>query len=181
MWSSDGAGVRFARRGVHAVAMALSAMALVACTVQPLYGPSATGATVDVALGHIAIDPVDTRVAQEVRNRLIFVLYGGAGQGSAPLYRMTLAVTSSEAALGVTPIESAPAYSITVAATYQVTSLDTGEIVMRATSRGSATYDRVNQVFANTRAKLDAEDRAAVIVADDIHTRLAAAAARGGI
>jgi LPS-assembly lipoprotein len=68
-----------------------------------------------------------------------------------------------------------------VTAIYQVTSLATGRIVYRATSRQSASYDRGNQAFANERAKLDAETRAAILVADDIHLNLAAAAASGRI
>ena len=156
----------------------LPAIFLAACTMQPLYRAAPAGQSVSATINHIAIDPVDTRIAQELRNRLIFLLYGG-GRPTGTLYRMRLTVTSAESALGVTPVESAPAYSITVAATYEITSLASDEIVLRATERGSATYDRVNQVFANTRAKLDAENRAAVAAADAIHVRLAAAAVDG--
>ena len=81
----------------------------------------------------------------------------------------------------MTPVETSPAYSVTVTATYEVTSVTTGKIVLRATSRQSASYDRSNQAFANDRAKLDAETRAAVLAADDIHLALSAAAAAGRI
>ncbi len=181
--SRSGARPR-ANRCSRAILLALLPVAaLAACTVQPLYAPtsSATAGAVGLTLTNIVVDPVDTRVAQQVRNRLIFVLYGGSGQPTSPVYRMRLTVTTSENALGVTPVESSPAYSVTVATTYEVTEIATGEIVLRATVRGGATYDRVNQVFANTRARLDAENRAAVVVADDIHIRLATAAARGTI
>jgi LPS-assembly lipoprotein len=154
-----------------------AAIALSACTVQPLYGPTPTGEAVTTALDRITIDPVDTRIAQEVRNRLLFVL-GGGRQASAA-YRMKLTVTAAESALGVTPVETAPTYSITVSATYEIRSLATDEIVLRGTSRGIASFDRITQVYANTRAKLDAENRAAVQAATDIRIRLAAAAANG--
>ena len=154
-----------------------AAIALSACTVQPLYGPTPTGEAVTTALDRITIDPVDTRIAQEVRNRLLFVL-GGGRQASAA-YRMKLTVTAAESALGVTPVETAPTYSITVSATYEIRSLATDEIVLRGTSRGIASFDRISQVYANTRAKLDAENRAAVQAATDIRIRLAAAAANG--
>lgn len=164
------------RRGLLALGAVL---ALSACTVQPLYGPTPTGQAVTDALDRIAIDPVETRVAQEVRNRLIFDL--GGGKQNSPAYRMKLTVTASESALGVTPVESAPTYSITVSATYEVRSLATDEIVLRATSRGIASFDRISQVYANTRARLDAENRAASLAATDIRIRLAAAAATGTI
>jgi LPS-assembly lipoprotein len=167
------------RTGARPVLVALAAaIALAACTVQPLYGPTPTGQTVVTVVSSIAIDPVDTRVAQQIRNALIFNLDGG-NEPSAPLFRMKLTVTSAESALGVTPIEAAPAYSLTVSATYEVTSVATSQIVLRGTSRGTASYDRTNQEYANTRAHLDAEDRAAALAADDIRVRLAVAAAKG--
>lgn len=178
MSSSD--ATRPAARGGRAIVAALAAaVALAACTVQPLYGPTPTGEAVTTALERIAIDPVDTRVAQEVRNRLVFDL--GAGKQSAPAYRMKLTVTAAESPLGVTPVEAAPTYSITVSATYEIRSLATDEIILRGTSRGIASFDRINQVYANTRARIDAENRAAGLAATDIRIRLAAAAAKGTI
>ena len=78
-----------------------------------------------------------------------------------------------------TPIESAPSYSLTVSATYEITSVATGKIVLRDTSRGSASYNRTMQEYANDRARLDAEDRAAEVAAEDVRLRLATAAAKG--
>jgi LPS-assembly lipoprotein len=175
MWWSD--------RAVRAALWAMSGVALsavAACTVEPLYGLGPTGAAVDSSLAAITVAPVSTEVAQDLRNRLLFDLSNTAS-GAPPRYQLDLTVDSSELALGVTPVQTSPAYSVTVTATYVVTSIATGQIVMRATSRQSASYDRVNQAFANERAKLDAESRAAVLAADDIHLSLAAAAASGRI
>jgi LPS-assembly lipoprotein len=156
-------------------------LAVSACTVQPLYGTGPAGVAVGTGLAAIAVDPVTTEVAQELRNRLLFDLTGGGAQNVATRYKLDLTVDSSELALGVTPVETSPAYSVTVTATYVVTSVATGQIVLRATARQSASYDRVNQAFANERAKQDAESRAAALAADDIHLSLAAAAAAGRI
>ena len=122
--------------------------------------------------------PAYLQIAQQVRNALIFNLDGGT-EPTGALFRMKLTVTSAQSALGVTPIEAAPAYSLTVSATYEVTSVATRQIVLRGTSRGTASYDRTNQEYANTRSHLDAEDRAAALAADDIRLRLAIAAAKG--
>lgn len=178
MSSSDRAFFAFARFTRVPAVLIAAVLALAACTVQPLYGPTPTGQAVVTAVSRVAIDPVNDRVSQVVRNALIANLDSG-NEPAAPLYRMKLVVTSAESALGVTPIETAPAYSLTVAASYEVTSVATGQIVLRATSRGLATYDRINQEYANTRAHLDAEDRAAALAADDIRIHLAAAAAKG--
>ena len=183
MSSSDFSRSRVARGGrpVALAASALVALTLAACTVQPLYAPTAAGTSVATTIASVYIEDVDTRLAQEVRNKLIFGLNGGAGQPANPAYRMKLNVTSSETALGVTTFETAPAYSITVAATYEVTSVETGKIVYRSTARGTASFDRVNQIYANTRAKLDAGNRAAALAADEIRIRLSAEAAKGTI
>jgi LPS-assembly lipoprotein len=168
----------FSGRVRAAVAALGAALVLAACTVQPLYGPTATGQAVSTHLAAIAIDPVDERVAQQVRNALIFSLSGGV-EPATPVYRMKIIVASAESALGATPIETAPSYSLTVSATFAVTSVATGQIILRDTIRASATYDRSNQEYANTRAELDAENRAAALVADQIRIRLAVAAAKG--
>jgi LPS-assembly lipoprotein len=180
MSSSEPAfAARFRARRVRGAMVAMAALvALAGCTVQPLYGNGPTGQAVPTTISRIAIAPVDSRVAQQVRNALIFKLDGGT-EPSSPAYRMTLVVTAAQTALGVTPIESAPSYSLTVSATYEITSVATGKIVLRDTSRGSASYNRTMQEYANDRARLDAEDRAAEVAAEDIRLRLATAAAKG--
>jgi LPS-assembly lipoprotein len=152
---------------------------LAACTVQPVYGPGPSGTPgAQAVLSHIAVDPVGAdRVGQVVRNKLMFALTGG-GAGSEPKYAMHLTTTISEVALGLNSIDSAPAYAVTVTVTYEVTRIGTNDILIRSTSHGTAYYDRVNQAFANSRAEIDAQDRAAAFAVADIRIRLAAAAAR---
>jgi LPS-assembly lipoprotein len=164
----------------RAILFALAAaLSLSACVVQPLYGPAAGGGKVATTLAKITIDPVDDRVAQVVRNKLIFGLTGGRGM-SDPVYRMKLTTTVTQAALGITTVEAAPAYSVTVAVTYQLSKIDDATAPpLSATVRGTASYNRVNQIFANTRAKIDAENRAAEAAADQIQVRVATAVATG--
>jgi LPS-assembly lipoprotein len=129
-------------------------------------------------LRSITIEPVDTRVAQQVRNKLIFYLTGG-GDVADPQYRMRLRVTSSETALGITREGSAPVYSVNVTASYTIYQIGSDEILLRETAHGTASYDRSNQNYANIRALRDAENRAADQVADKIRIRLAAATSVG--
>jgi len=174
MSSSDRA---FRRPGILLALAAL--MTVAACTMQPLYGRLPSGRAVGGVLSQISIDPVNDRVSQEVRNQLLFLLSGNGADATSPVYRMTLNVSFVESALGITPVASAPAYSVAVTASYQVTAIATGKIVLRDTSRGTTSYDRINQAYANSRAALDAQNRAAEVVAEDIRTRLAAAVAKG--
>jgi LPS-assembly lipoprotein len=165
---------------LRAALFVLAAASLAACTVQPVYAPQySLGATgKSDSLTKVAIDPVNDRVAQVVRNKLMFGLNGGPTVAD-PVYRLRLVTSEIEVPLGVSNIEAAPTYSITVAVTYELTRVGGSQILLRSTSRGSASYDRVNSAFANTRAKIDAENRAAGVVADDIRLRIAAAAAKG--
>ena len=172
------AAVLLTPRTRSALVAAAALLALAGCTVQPLYGNGPTGQAVPTTIARIAIEPVGDRVSQQVRNALIFKLDGGT-EPSNPTYRMALNVTSAQTALGVTPIEAAPSYSLTVSATYEVKSVATGQVIMRDTSRGTASYNRTMQEYGNRRAELDAEDRAAAVAAEDIRLRLAAAAAKG--
>ena len=177
MLSSDHGHPKPRRAGRWAALVAL-AIGLGACTVQPLYGPKPGGASVKATLARVAIEPVDDRVGQVVRNKLIFQFTGG-GAASSALYKMRLTVTSRETGLGITSVEQSPVYSVSVSATYELKRIDTDTSVLRSTSSASASYNTVNQVFANTRAKIDAENRAATQVANDIATRVTAAIARG--
>jgi LPS-assembly lipoprotein len=149
-------------------------LALAAC--MPVYGTSPVAGPVPARLAAIAIDPPANEIEQEVRNNLIFAFTGG-GNPAPPIYNLRLSTNVSETLLGVTPIQTAPSYSINVAVAYELSDIATGRIVVRGVARGVASYDRSNQIFANTRARTDAELRAAGAAADDIRIRVAAALA----
>jgi len=162
-----------------AIAAFAAALFLAACTVQPVYGPAAGGGSVSQTLRAINIDPVDTRVGQVVRNRLIYYFTGGGEPAAEPQYRMAFRVTSSEAALGITREGSAAAYAVTVTVSYTIYRIGSDEIILRETARGTASYDRFSQDFANMRAKRDSQNRAAEVAANKVRLRVAAATAVG--
>lgn len=170
-----------------AAATAAGATILMAgCTISPVYGPTAGGRIPTAELAAITIsspptplnDPIVSRVEQEVRNDLVFAFTGGAA-ASPPRYTLRLNTIVNETLLGVTRIETAPSYSVHVAVSYELAEIKSGRIVARGVATGVASYDRFNQAFANTRARRDAEDRAASSAADDIRLRLAAALSAG--
>jgi LPS-assembly lipoprotein len=178
MLSSDLGRLGGRRRTAGRIVILLAAAALGACTVQPVYGPGPSGTpSAPAILSHIVIDAPSDRVGQVVRDKLIFGLTGG-GRGGDPLYQMHLTTSVSETGLGLNHIDSAPTYAVTVTVTYEVSKIGSNQILIRNTSHGTASYDRVNQAFANVRAEIDAQDRAAAVAAEDIRIRLAAVAAR---
>ena len=70
-----------------------SFVALAGCQVKPLYSEGPQGKPAK-ALASIEISDADDRVEQEVRNALIFLTSGGAGEPARPEYKMALNVTS---------------------------------------------------------------------------------------
>lgn len=84
---------------------ALGAAVLIAgCSVQPLYSSnhgagSAIGGSVTpdmrTKLASIAIDPAGDIFGQEVRNELIFLFSGGAGEPANPAYRLSLGLSTN--------------------------------------------------------------------------------------
>jgi LPS-assembly lipoprotein len=154
----------------------LLALGLLAAGCMPVYNTTAVSGSVPARLAAIAIDPPAGAIEQEVRNELIFAFTGG-GNPAPPIYTLHLSTAVSETLLGVTPIDTAPSYSVNVAVSYELTEIATGRIVTRGVARGVASYDRSNQIFANTRARLDAQLRAAGVAADDIRIRVAASLA----
>jgi len=180
MSSSDrgsGANRRFGVRGAVLFGLAL---ALGACSVQPLYGPSSfvEASAVQSNLVRISVGEVTDRVSQQVRNNVIFGMTGGKAI-SDPLYHMTLTVTAREVGVGVTVTEASPVYSEIVQATFTVKRIGTEEVLITGSASANASWNYVNQIYANTRAKLDAENRAAEQVAQQIVTRVATKVAAG--
>lgn len=146
----------------------LAALALgSACTVRPLYSDvTAPDGTSVAGAGNpsVAIKPVGTRSAQEVRNHLIFLFNGGAGQPASPEYSLDLGVTvvNSSAAIVQTVKEDRPtAGTIIMTSFYLIRKIKTGETVAKGSRQFSSSYDRPRQEFAALRAQRDAENRAA--------------------
>ena len=112
---------------------------------------------------------------RSVRNELVFGLYGGAGEPTGkPVYRLELTVTSIDNAVGVERYRNLPsAYLEQITATYALIDVASGATVTTGTSFANAAYDFSEQRYANVRAKRDAENRVASVVAGDIRNKLA--------
>ena len=151
-------------------ALALAVL-LGGCSVAPLYGTDGFGA--GTALGRVAVDPASTRVAQQVRERLIRDL-GRPDPGAATL---TLNVTNSvETFLTDFETDRASAGTVTVTVAYQLIAAD-GATVTSGRERARASFDAPLQEFAKQRAIRDAEDRAAREAAARVRLAIAPAVA----
>ncbi len=173
------AGIAILRRFVLTGAAA-SALLAAGCTVRPLYSDAPLGnSTVSARseLASIAVKPVNSRYAQQVRNNLIFGLYGGAQAPAAPVYSLALNVTElvqSAATVQVTTdVDQPTAGTVTLTAAYTLTDAKTGATVATGKRSISSSFDRPSQEFATYRAQIDAENRAGRELAELLRLALA--------
>lgn len=163
----------------YAQVLALGMLAVLGgCQVKPLYSDGPQGKPA-AALASIEISDADDRVEQEVRNALIFLTSGGAGEPKNPQYKLALNVTSQvTGVLYEQESDTAGAGRIVVKADYNLTRADTGETVRSGNRSAVALVDFPDQEFAKVRATRDGEKRASKELAEIIRADLAAALGR---
>lgn len=149
------------------------AVMLQACTFQPLYGSGAAQQS-GFALANIRVEEVDTRVGQQVRNHLIFLLSGGSDPFE-PRYLARLRVRDTNNTFAPTRnVRDDTAGSVTVTVSYDLIDSTSNVRIGGGSRIATAAYDRTSQNFANTRAVRDAENRAAREVAELLRLSMAA-------
>jgi LPS-assembly lipoprotein len=173
-----------ARLRIAARLLAVAAMAaLTAGCFPPMYAEHSDGtpALREKLLG-VEVPPVDkpngspdARVGVEIRNALMFKLYGSA-TGMPPTHRLVLRFTTSRSSLLVDVNTGLPtSENLGIDAQFNLIEIATNKSVMTGTTFSRVSYDMPGsyQRFARARAFRDAEDRAAQEIADRINTRLA--------
>ncbi|BAQ15804.1 LPS assembly lipoprotein LptE [Methyloceanibacter caenitepidi] len=169
MWSRSRA---FA---VVAVA-AIAGLGLAGCGFQPLYGSSTTtasGTRLSEAMSAVDVQPIPGRVGQKVRNELIFSNTGGAA-APTPRYQLKIALKERDIQQLVQVTGNAQGQVYQLQAKYKLTDIATGKVIHEGTAISRAPYTRFQEVFANVRARYNAEDRAAETVSQSIKSQLAA-------
>nr|WP_162895042.1 hypothetical protein [Rhizobium terrae] len=155
---------------------------LTGCQVRPLYSESAgTGER----LAAVSFSQPKSRVDQVIRNHLVFLTSGGAGESVRPAYDVTL--TAKSTASSIIDDEDDDNVSTTgvplpgrvqVEATYTLTRHSDGQVLKSAKREVVSLIDVSGQGFAKLRAVRDAENRAARELAEFIRAEIAIALAR---
>lgn len=144
---------------------------LASCQVRPLYDD--TAATRE-NLGAIAYSDADDRIELEVRNQLVFMTGGGAGEPATPQYRVDLKVESDvTGVLLEQSSDTATAGRVTVSADYTLERVADGTVLKAGHRQAVSLVDFPTQQFAKLRAVRDAENRAARELAELIRADLA--------
>jgi LPS-assembly lipoprotein len=167
-------------RGVAAAALlGLVSLGAGGCGFHPLYGETASGANLSEVMKSVDVATIGGRTGQRLRNELIFGTTGG-NAAAAPIYRLDIALRESVRNTLVTTQGAATGATVELDAEYRLVRIKDNEVVFKAWSNSQASYTLVGSTglagstYGDTRAPLDAENRAARTLADTIKTRLAA-------
>jgi len=165
--------------------LAIFALAgLTAGCFQPLYGDSnvVASAGLDDRLAGVQVRQIVTpngtplaRIGVGVRNELIYDLTGG-GNPATPTHTLVVSLSSSQLQVIVDINTNRPEIqNFGIDASYSLVDNATGKTVMSGQTFSRVSYDIPGQQqrFAGARGRLEAEDRAAQVIADNIRTRLA--------
>jgi LPS-assembly lipoprotein len=173
---------------VRIAARLLAVVALAATTAgcfTPMYAEHADGTpALREKLQGIEVPPVagvpnaspDARIGVEIRNALMFKLYGSA-TGLPPTHRLVLRFTTNRSSLLIDINTGLPtSENVGIDAQFNLIEIASGRSVMTGTTFSRTSYDMPGsyQRFARARAFRDAQDRAAEEIASNINTRLAA-------
>lgn len=166
------------RQRAAALALALAAVAPLVSGCggtgfRPLYGAAGIGAQAGEKLAEVDITPIPGRVGQVIRNELIFDTTGG-GYPAPPVYRLDIALRETVTSTLVRLDGNARGQIYNLDAAFKLIRISDKEVVLTGTSFGRAGFERFTSIFANVRAREDAENRAARTISDDLKARLSA-------
>lgn len=160
-----------AKRAFAAMSV-ISLLVLSGCGWKPLYGPTASGADLEEVMRTVEVATIPGRVGQQVRNELIFDTTGG-GNAGVPEYRLDIAIRESVLNTLVSGTGDPRSQTYQLYTQFKLVRLSDNQVVMTGNSNARAAYDKVDSVFADIRARRDAENRAARTIADSIRARMA--------
>jgi LPS-assembly lipoprotein len=145
---------------------------------QPLYATAGNGGSgASEKLAALDIAPIPGRVGQRIRNELIYESTGG-GAPLPPEYRLEIAIRESIASTLVKIDGNATGQVYNLDASYRLIRLSDKSVVSEGKSYARAGFERVTSIFANVRARNDAENRAAKTIGEELRTRILASLSR---
>lgn len=143
-------------------------LALAACGFQPVYGPGGAGTRLQ---GQVRVaDPGtadDYAFLRHLTERL--------GPEQAVRYELGYRLQIATVGQAITPDEVTTRYSLNGTASYRLTEMATGAVVAEGEVSNFASHSTVGTVIATNAAEQDARNRLAVMLADQVVTRLLAA------
>lgn len=161
-------------KSVSRRAILLGPMVLAACGFRPIYG---RGSAAEAIKGKIALGTVSDRLSfefyEQLENRL--------GSVEAPLFKLDVNLTVSSEGLAITQDNAVTRYNLTGEASFFLTRIDDGAVVLQDTLRAFTAYSATASAYATFVSERDANRRLAVRLADQISIRIASSAESFGL
>ena len=149
--------------------IALFALALSACSLQPMYGGGGSGAVAQ-GLAAVEVPAIEGRAGWLVRNALVDRL--AAGGKASPRYRLDVRLDDKLEGLGVVGDNTVSRERRILRARYQLVDLASGAILLDATTGSDAGIDVVSSEYATIAAEQTALENLAREIADQMLTRI---------
>lgn len=161
------------RRSALLLGLALCA-GLAGCQVRPLYSKAGG---VQPKLASVSFSQPTSRVEQAVRNELVFLVAGGAGEPLKPAYDVTLHVTSTATNVldddGLVDQDVPVAGRVQVTGSYTIKRISDDKVLKSSEHSSVALIDVSRQSYAKLRAIRDGENRASRELAEFIRADIA--------
>jgi LPS-assembly lipoprotein len=155
----------------------LAALALSGCGLRPLYAGGEQGAVVQTLRG-IQVAPIPGQNGWLMRTALQDRL--GGDNGGAARYRLEVELSDDITGFGIRSDNAVTRERRTLRARYRLIDAERGTVVLDATAGSDAGIDVVSSEYATVAAEQTALERLSTAVADQIVSRIALYASRGG-
>jgi LPS-assembly lipoprotein len=155
----------------------LAALSLQGCGLRPLYAGGEAGPVVQSLRG-VQVAPIPGRDGWLVRTALQDRL--GRNDGAAVRYRLEVELNDDITGFGIRSDNAVTRERRTLRARYRLVDAERGTVVLDATAGSDAGIDVVSSEYATVAAEQTALERLSTEVADQIVSRLALYAQRGG-
>ena len=159
------------------IAFLLAPLALAGCGLHPLYAGGSRGA-VATTLAAVEIGPIAGKSGYLMRGALDERLHRSAAE--TPRYRLDVELDDQIAGFGVRKDNTVTRERRTLRARYKLVDPVNGTVLLDATAGSDAGIDVVSSEYATIAAEQTALENLVETVADQITTRIALYASRGG-
>jgi len=157
-------------------AFAAFCLVLAGCTLRPLYAGGGSG-PVAQALHGVRVAPIPGRAGWLVRTALEDRF---AHRGGDPVYRLEVELDDDITGFGIRSDDAVTRERRTLRARYRLVDAHAGTVLLDATAGSDAGIDVVSSEYATVAAEQTALERLSVAIADQIVSRIALYASRGG-
>lgn len=167
-----------ARTGLRLLLLCLLPLVLAGCGYQPLYGQNRSGQAVRSHLAAVAVDPIEDRVGQLLRNALEDRINRAGGVTAQKHYGLSIELSESSTGIAIQKDATASRSNLQLTATFVLRG--NGQTLWSERSQATVAYNILDNQYATIMAERDARERAVVRLADDIAERVGVFLSRQG-